>query len=73
MRYKYLEDLPEREQRMALRKLRLAGILDDYGEDETGRAVIDLSADMARLLMMAYRGGAFDGKLLYAGLRPAVQ
>lgn len=73
MRYEYLEDLPEREQRVILRKLHLAGILDDYGEDETGRAVIDLSADMVRLLVTAYRGGAFDSMLLYAGLRPAVQ
>ncbi len=73
MRYRYLEDLPEREQRMVLRKLHLAGILNDYGEDETGRAVIDLNADMVRLLVMAYRGGAFDNRLLYAGLRPAVQ
>ena len=63
VRYKYLKDIPETF-RPAISALMDAGIIQGDGSDPGGNGdVIDLSHDQVRLLVMAYRGGAFDRRL----------
>ena len=51
-----------------------AGVIQGDGSDPAGNGdVIDLSHDQVRLLVFAYRGGAFDARLKAAGLEPAVK
>lgn len=71
VRYKHLSDIPETF-RPVIEKLMSAGII--LGSDPNGEnAVIDLSHDQVRILVFAYRGGAFDRKLEAAGLDPQVK
>ena len=73
VRYRYLKDIPETF-RPAVTALMTAGVIQGDGSDPDGNGdVIDLSHDQVRLLVMAYRGGAFDARLKAAGLSPAVQ
>ena len=63
VRYKYLNEVPETF-RPAISALMDAGIIQGDGSDPGGNGdVIDLSHDQVRLLVMAYRGGAFDRRL----------
>lgn len=72
VRYTYLKDIPEKF-RPVIETLMNAGIIQGDGSDPTGNGdVIDLSHDQVRLLVFAYRGGAFDARLRAAGLEPAV-
>ena len=72
VRYTYLKDIPEKFQPV-IETLMNAGIIQGDGSDPTGNGdVIDLSHDQVRLLVFAYRGGAFDARLRAAGLEPAV-
>lgn len=79
MRYKKLRDVPnnwdkEGNPRATIKKLMNAGILNGDGSDESGNDdVIDLSHDMVRVLILEYRGGAFDRALIKAGLKPAIK
>ena len=73
VRYAYLKDIPEKF-RPTIKKLMDAGIIQGDGSDPTGNGdAIDLSHDQVRMLVFNYRGGAFDRKLMAAGLEPAVQ
>lgn len=72
VRYTYLKDIPEKF-RPVIETLMNAGIIQGDGSDPIGNGdVIDLSHDQVRLLVFAYRGGAFDARLRAAGLEPAV-
>lgn len=74
VRYERLSDIKSATFRTIIEKLMNAGIIQGDGSDATGNNdVIDLSHDQVRLLVFAYRGGAFDAKLKAAGLEPAVQ
>lgn len=71
--YRYLKDIPATF-RPAITALMDAGVIQGDGSDPGGNGdVIDLSHDQVRLLVMSYRGGAFDARLKAAGLSPAVQ
>ncbi len=73
IRYPYLRDVPEKF-RPVIEALMDAGIIQGDGSDPAGNGdVIDLSHDQVRLLVFAYRGGAFDARLKAAGLEPAVK
>ena len=73
VRYKYLADIPAKFHPV-VETLMNAGIIQGDGSDPAGNGdVIDLSHDQVRLLVFAYRGGAFDAKLKAAGLKPAVR
>lgn len=78
VRYKKLSDIPNHwdkagNPRATIEKLMDAGILGGDGSDPTGNDdVIDLSHDMVRTIILEYRGGAFDRKLIAAGMEPAV-
>lgn len=73
VRYTYLSDIPDKF-RPIIEALMDAGIIQGDGSDPTGNGdVIDLSHDQVRLLVFAYRGGAFDARLKAAGLEPAVK
>lgn len=67
IRYQNLNDIPEGLYRETIKTLMDAGLVK-------GRAdgTLDLSVDMIRALVIAYRGGAFDRKLLAAGMEPSV-
>lgn len=72
-RYTYLTDIPAKFQPI-IKTLMDADIIQGDGSDPTGNGdVIDLSHDQVRMLVFAYRGGAFDAKLKAAGLTPAVE
>ena len=74
VRYERLSDIKSATFRTIIEKLMNADIIQGDGSDATGNNdVIDLSHDQVRLLVFAYRGGAFDAKLKAAGLEPAVQ
>lgn len=79
VRYKRLSDIPnnwdkEGNPRATIEKLMNAGILNGDGSDVNGNDdVIDLSHDMVRTLILEYRGGAFDRKLIAEGLEPEVK
>jgi len=50
-----------------------AQIIKGDGSDQNGNGdVIDLSHDQVRSLVIEYRGGAFDRKLIAMGMKPAV-
>lgn len=72
-RYKYLDDITNKHYRPVIEILMNAGIITGYGADETGKNVINLSEDMVRTIVLTYRGGAFDKKLVDAGFEPAVK
>jgi len=70
--YEYLNDVPEKF-RPIIDKLMTAGIIQGDGSDATGNGdVINLTHEQVRILVFTYRGGAFDKKLVSAGLEPAV-
>ncbi len=59
VRYQHLSDVPETF-RPVIEKLMDLGVIQGDGSDPNGHGdVIDLSHDMVRLLVMAYRAGAF--------------
>lgn len=73
VRYAHLSDIPAKF-RPVIEALMNAGIIQGDGSDPAGNGdVIDLSHDQVRLLVFAYRGGAFDARLRAAGLEPAVK
>lgn len=71
VRYRTIDDVP-RWGKDILRKLIAAEILKGSGQTEDGEMIIDLSHDMLRTIILAYRGGAYDRKLQAAGILPAV-
>ena len=73
MRYAHLSDIPSGELHEVIALLMEAGILKGNGPDETGETVLDLSQDMVRVIVLTYRGGAYDRKLMEQGLPPAVE
>ena len=73
VRYTHLSDIPDKF-RPVIEALMNADIIQGDGSDPAGNGdVIDLSHDQVRLLVFAYRGGAFDARLKAAGLKPAVE
>ena len=73
VRYAHLSDIPAKF-RPVIEALMNAGVIQGDGSDPAGNGdVIDLSHDQVRLLVFAYRGGAFDARLQAAGLEPAVK
>ena len=73
VRYAHLSDIPAKF-RPVIEALMDAGVIQGDGSDPAGNGdVIDLSHDQVRLLVFAYRGGAFDARLKAAGLEPAVK
>ena len=73
VRYAHLSDIPAKF-RPVIEALMNAGVIQGDGSDPAGNGdVIDLSYDQVRLLVFAYRGGAFDARLKAAGLEPAVK
>lgn len=74
VRYKRLSDIPNGcGFRDIIEQLMNADILKGDGSDPTGNNdIIDLSHDMVRTLVLEYRGGAFDRKLISKGMAPAV-
>ncbi|MCI6054589.1 CHAP domain-containing protein [Dysosmobacter sp.] len=73
VRYAHLSDIPSKF-RPVIEALMNAGVIQGDGSDPAGNGdVIDLSHDQVRLLVFAYRGGAFDARLKAAGLEPAVK
>ena len=71
-RYRYLKDVPATF-RPIIEVLMKAGIVQGYDDGTAGNGnAIDLSHDQVRILVFAYRGGAFDAKLKAAGHTPAV-
>ncbi len=75
VRYQKLSDIPnEYGFKDVIEKLMNAGIINGDGSDPAGNDdVIDLSHDQVRSLIFEYRGGAFDRKLIAAGMDPAVK
>ncbi len=79
IRYKKLSDIPNTwdeagNPRATIGKLMDAKIINGDGSDPTGNDdIIDLSEDMVRQTIIEYRGGAFDRRLIAAGLEPAVK
>lgn len=73
MRYLKLSDIPnDNGFREIVGILMAAKILGGDGSDQTGNNdVIDLSHDMVRTLVMNYRGGCYDKKLIEIGMTPA--
>lgn len=72
VRYAYLKDIPSGF-RAIIGQLMTAQIISGDGSDPLGNGdKIDLSEDQVRSLIFAYRGGAFDRKLVACGLKPAV-
>ncbi len=67
IRYKTLNDIPEGLYRDTVKLLMDAGIVNGCADGS-----LDLSMDMVRAFVIAYRGGAFDRKLLAAGMEPSV-
>ncbi len=74
VRYEKLKDIPnDWGARDVVEVLMDAGIIGGDGSDPDGNGdVIDLSHDQVRSLIFAYRGGAFDRRLIAEGLDPAV-
>jgi hypothetical protein len=74
-RYERLSDIPNDSGfRDVVETLMQAGIVNGDGSDPAGNNdVIDLSLDQVRSLVMVYRGGGFDKKLIAQGLEPAVK
>lgn len=74
VRYQKLSDIPnDYGFRDIVEKLMDAKIINGDGSDPVGNDdVIDLSHDQVRTLVFLYRGGAFDRKLIFAGMDPAV-
>lgn len=74
VRYSKLSDIPnEYGFRDVVETLMNAKVVNGDGSDATGNNdVIDLSHDQVRSLVMEYRGGAFDRKLIAMGIEPAV-
>lgn len=73
VRYAHLSDIPAKF-RPVIEALMNAGVIQGDGSDPAGNGdVIDLSHDQVRLLVFAYRGGAFDARLKATGLEPAVK
>ncbi len=73
VRYAHLSDIPAKF-RSVIEALMNAGVIQGDGSDPAGNGdVIDLSHDQVRLLVFAYRGGAFDARLKATGLEPAVK
>lgn len=78
VRYKKLKDIPdtwdkEGNPRATIEKLMDAGILNGDGSDRTGHDdIIDISHDMMRVMLLEYRGGAYDRALIAMGMEPAV-
>jgi N-acetyl-anhydromuramyl-L-alanine amidase AmpD len=74
VRYARLKDVPDNwdkqgNPRTMVDKLMTAGIIGGDGSDKTGNNdVIDISADMLRLLAFEYRAGVYDAALEAAGL-----
>lgn len=69
MRYKTLDDIPEKNDfRKIIKTLMDAKIIGGDGEGN-----IDLSHDMVRSIIFNYRGGAYDRKLIQKGFAPAVK
>ena len=72
-RYQRLSDITNREFHSVIETLMNARIINGDGSDKDGNEdIIDLSHDMVRTLVMEYRGGAFDRKLMDMGMKPAV-
>jgi hypothetical protein len=74
-RYERLSNIPNDSGfRDVIEKLMRAEIINGDGSDPTGlNDIIDLSQDQIRSLVMVYRGGGFDKKLVSMGLDPAVK
>ena len=71
-RYRLLQDIPQGFQ-SAIKLLMDAGILQGTETDlETKSPVLDLTHEQVRTLILVYRGGGFDAKLMQEGLPPAV-
>lgn len=72
VRYQRLADVPE-DFRGTIKVLMDAGIIVGDGSDPVGNNdVIDLSHDQVRTLVILYRGGCFDRKLIAVGMKPAI-
>lgn len=72
-RYQRLSDITNKEFHSVIETLMNARIINGDGSDKDGNEdIIDLSHDMVRTLVMEYRGGAFDRKLMDMGMKPAV-
>ena len=74
VRYEKLENIPnDYGFRDVIGRLMDAQILKGDGSDPTGNNdVIDLSHDQVRTLVLEYRGGAFDRKLISMGMEPVI-
>lgn len=74
IRYEKLENIPnDYGFRDVIGCLMDAQILKGDGSDPTGNNdVIDLSHDQVRTLVLEYRGGAFDRKLISMGMEPVI-
>ena len=74
VRYEKLENIPnDYGFRDVIGRLMDAQILKGDGSDPTGNNdVIDLSHDQVRTLVLEYRGGAFDRKLISMGMDPVI-
>ena len=73
VRYNKLKDVPS-EFRDVIKTLMDAKIINGDGSDAAGNNdVIDLSHDQVRSIVIEYRGGAFDRKLIAMGMKPAVK
>ena len=74
VRYEKLENIPnDYGFRDVIGRLMDAQILKGDGSDPTGNDdVIDLSHDQVRTLVLEYRGGAFDRKLISMGMEPII-
>lgn len=71
--YKYVDEVPQYA-RSTIEKLMEAKLLSGTGiEADTGKVVLNLSDDLVRSIILTYRGGGFDKKLIQAGLEPAVK
>lgn len=68
VRYQTLKDITNKEFNTIIKKLINAGIINGDGKGN-----IDLSEDMVRTFVIAYRGGAFDKRLISEGMEPAVK
>lgn len=74
VRYERLSDIKYKEFHDVIELLMNANILGGDGSDPDGNDdKIDLSHDMVRNLVLEYRGGAFDRKLIAMGMEPAVK
>lgn len=74
VRYEKLENIPnDYGFRDVIGRLMDAQVLKGDGSDPTGNNdIIDLSHDQVRTLVLEYRGGAFDRKLISMGMEPVI-